>query len=122
MQTATPSRSSYLRKPFLFNHGVGLVVGGCFPFVAYAMLGDKALTPAFIMACLFAGLVLGAASFWFVTQTLKKQLHEQLIMLHELLGEDVESLSGQTVENLLDTVNSSVSRVRNLLTNLYPNG
>ena len=72
------------------------------------------------MACLFAGLVLGAASFWFVTQTLKKQLHEQLIMLHELLGEDVEGHSGQTVETLLDTVNNSVSRVRDLLTNLYP--
>jgi methyl-accepting chemotaxis protein len=119
MQTAESGRSTYIRKLFLFNHGAGLVAGACFPLVAYAMLGDKALTPAFFLVCLFAGFVFGAASFWFVRQTLKKQLREQLVMLHELLGEDVEGHSGQTVENLLDTVNNTVSKVRDRLTNLY---
>ncbi len=118
MQTATQGRSTYLRKLFVFNHGVGLVVGACFPFVAYMMLGDQALTATFFIVCLFAGLVLGAASFWFVRQTLKKQLHEQLVTLHELLGEDVEGHAGQTVESLFQAVNSTVSKVRNLLTNL----
>ena len=78
MQTAAPGRSTYIRKLFLFNHGAGLIAGACFPFVAYAMLGDQALTPAFFMVCLFSGFALGAASFWFVRQTLKKQLREQL--------------------------------------------
>jgi methyl-accepting chemotaxis protein len=94
MQTAESGRSTYIRKLFLFNHGAGLVAGACFPLVAYAMLGDKALTPAFFLVCLFAGFVFGAASFWFVRQTLKKQLREQLVMLHELLGEDVERTNG----------------------------
>jgi len=119
MQTAAPGRSTYLRKLFLFNHGAGLVVGAFFPFVAYAMLGDKALIPAFFLVCLFAGFILGSASFWFFRQALKKQLREQLAMLHGLLGEDVEGHSGQTVENLLDTVNNTVNKVRDLLTNLY---
>ena len=118
MQTAAPGRSTYLRKLFLFNHGAGLVVGAFFPFVAYAMLGDKALIPAFFLVCLFAGFILGSASFWFFRQALKKQLREQLAMLHGLLGEDVEGHSGQTVENLLDTVNNTVNKVRDLLTNL----
>ncbi len=118
MQTATQGRSSYLRKLFLFNHAAGLIVGACFPFVAYMMLGDEALTPLFFLVCLLAGLVLGAASFWFVRQTLKKQLHEQLVALHDLLGEDVQGHAGQTVENLFEAVNSTVSKVRNLLTNL----
>ena len=119
MQTAAPGRSTYLRKLFLFNHGAGLVVGAFFPFVAYAMLGDKALIPAFFLVCLFAGFILGSASFWFFRQALKKQLREQLAMLHGLLGEDVEGHSGQTIENLLDTVNNTVNKVRDLLTNLY---
>jgi methyl-accepting chemotaxis protein len=119
MQTAAQGRSTYIRKLFLFNHGAGLVVGACFPFVAYAMLGDQALTPAFFMVCLLAGFMLGAMSFWFVRQTLKKQLHEQLVALHELLGEEKEGHAGQTVESLFDAVNNTVSKVHNLLTNLY---
>lgn len=119
MQTSAQGSSTYIRKLFLFNHGAGLIVGACFPFVAYAMLGDQALTPAFFFVCLFAGLALGAASFWFVRQTLKKQLHEQLVALHELLGEDVDVHSGQTVESLFEAVNNTVSKVRSLLTNLY---
>lgn len=118
MQTAAEGRSTYIRKLFLFNHGAGLVVGASFPFVAYVMLGEKALTPAFFLVCLSAGFVLGAASFWFVRQTLKKQLREQLQALHELLGEDLESHSGWTVEGLLEAVNNTVSKVRSLLTNL----
>lgn len=118
MQTAAQGRSTYLRKLFLFNHGAGLIVGACFPFVAYMMLGDETLTPQFFLVCLFAGLTLGAASFWFVRQTLKNQLQEQLVALHDLLGEDVQGHAGQTVESLFEAVNSTVSKVRNLLTNL----
>ena len=33
------SSSSYIRKLFIFNHGAGLLVGSCFPFVAYLMVG-----------------------------------------------------------------------------------
>jgi methyl-accepting chemotaxis protein len=118
MQKSSQGSSTYLRKLFLFNHGVGLAIGACFPFVAYAMLGEVALTLKFFLVCLFAGFCLGAAAFWFVRQTLKKQLQQQLLALHKLLGETHTAHSGQTVEDLFAAVNQTVSKVHNLLSNL----
>lgn len=118
MQTPARGSSTYIRKLFLFNHGAGLIIGGCFPFVAYLMLGDIALTLPFFLICLLAGFLLGAASFWFVRQTLKKQLQLQLQALHELLDEEVSDHAGQTVEGLFSAINNTVSKVRNLLTSL----
>jgi methyl-accepting chemotaxis protein len=119
MQSDAQGGSTYIRKLFLFNHGAGLIIGGCFPFVAYMMLGESALTLPFFLICLLAGFCLGAASFWFVRLTLKKQLQQQLQALYELLGEDENDNSGQTVEDLFAAVNSTVSKVRNLLDHLY---
>lgn len=118
MQTPAQGSTTYLRKLFLFNHGVGLAVGGCFPFVAYMMLGKGALTLPFFLICLLAGFCLGAASFWFVRQTLKKQLQQQLQALYELLGEEGDARTGQTVEGLFSAVNSTVCKVRDLLARL----
>lgn len=118
MQSEIKGGSTYIRKLFLFNHGAGLIIGGCFPFVAYMMLGDSALTLPFFLICLLAGFLLGAASFWFVRLTLKKQLQQQLQALNKLLGEAVDDNSEQTVEGLFAAVNNTVSKVRNLLNNL----
>jgi methyl-accepting chemotaxis protein len=118
MQEAAQGNSSYLRRLFLFNHGAGLLIGGCFPFVAYFMLGQVALTLPFFLICLLAGFCLGAGSFWFVRQTLKTQLRQQLQALHELLGEETDDHSGQTVESLFAAVNNTVIKVRSLLNNL----
>lgn len=119
MQSDTQGGSTYIRKLFLFNHGAGLIIGACFSFVAYLMLGESALTLPFFLICLLAGFCLGAASFWFVSLTLKKQLKQQLQALHDLLGEDEHNNSGQTVEDLFAAVNNTVSKVRNLLDHLY---
>jgi methyl-accepting chemotaxis protein len=119
MQKPAQGSSNYLRKLFIFNHGAGVLVGGAFPLFAYLILGATALTPAFFLVCVFAGFCLGAASFWFVRQTLKKQLHQQLQVLHDLLGEESgQQHAGQTVEDLLAAVNNTASKVRNLLNNL----
>jgi methyl-accepting chemotaxis protein len=118
MQTPAPASSTYIRRLFLFNHGAGLVIGGCFPFVAYMMLGDAALTLPFFLICLLAGFCLGTASFWFVRQTLRKQLQQQLVALQDLLGEHASDYTGQTVEVLFAAINDTVSKVRNLLNDL----
>jgi methyl-accepting chemotaxis protein len=118
MQDDVQGSSAYIRKLFLFNHGVGLAVGGAFPFVAYSMLGEEALTLPFFVICLAAGLCLGAASFWFVRQTLKKQLRQQLLALNELLGEDAADNSHQTVEGLFVAVDNTVEKVRHLINTL----
>lgn len=110
--------TTYLRKLFFFNHGAGLLVGSCFPFLAYVMLGDAALTPGFFLVCLFAGLGLGAASYWFVRQTLKNQLQQQLLALHGLIGEETNIRQGQTVEGLFVIVDSTVGKVSELITRL----
>lgn len=118
MQKSALGSSNYLRKLFYFNHGAGLLIGFCFPFVAYTMLGDGALSTQFFAVCLIGGFCLGAASFWFVRQTLKSQLRQQLEALHELLGEEAADEGGQTVEGLFAAVNSTVSKVRGLLDKL----
>ncbi len=118
MQTPAQGSTTYLRKLFIFNHGAGLLVGGGFPFVAYMMLGKAALTPGFFLVCLFAGLCLGAASYWFVRQTLKNQLQQQLDALHGLIGEETRVGAGQTVEDLFAAVGSTVGKVSELINRL----
>ena len=118
MQTPAQGSTTYLRKLFVFNHGAGLLVGSGFPFVAYMMLGDAALTPGFFLVCLFSGFCLGAASYWFVRQTLKNQLQQQLQALHGLIGETTTVGSGQTVEGLFVAVGSTVRKVSELISRL----
>ena len=115
MQTPAKGLSSYVRRLFWFLPAAGLVTGGCFPFVAYLMVGDSALSLPFFLICLLAGLGLGAVCFMFVRQTLKNQLEQQLRALHALLGEDVGKQSGQSVESLFSAVNNAVSKVGALL-------
>ncbi len=119
MSSAAQGSFTYIRKLFWFNHGAGLIIGGGFPFVAYLMLGETALTLPFFLTCLLAGFCLGAASFWFVRQTLKKQLQQQLQALHELLGEEIGDNAGQSVEGLFTAINNTVNKVRHLLTSLH---
>lgn len=118
MQSPAQGSSTYLRKLFLFNHGAGVIIGGAFPLVAYGMLGAIALTPAFFVTCVLAGLGLGAASFWFVRHTLKIQLRQQLAALRELLGEDSDSTAELTVEALFAATSSTTREVRDLLQNM----
>jgi methyl-accepting chemotaxis protein len=118
MHTPAQGSSTYLRKLFLFNHGAGLIIGGCFPLVSYLILGDVALKPSFFLLCLVSGFCLGAASYWFVRQTLKNQLQQQLFVLRDLLGEEVNLNTGQTVESLLEAVNHTVTKVNDLIRNL----
>ena len=119
MQTPAQGSTTYLRKLFIFNHGAGLLVGSCFLFVAYMMLGEAALTAGFVLVCLVAGLCLGAASYWFVRQTLKNQLQQQLQALYGLIGEETGVRGGQTLEGLFEAVGSTVGKVSELITRLH---
>ena len=121
MHGAAPSRSNYLRKLFLFNHGIGLLIGACFPFFASFMLGPQALSLPFFAACLVAGLGLGAASFLFVRHSLKQQLQQQLSTLQQLIGGTEQSTGGQTIEDLDQAVQQTVNEVQDLLQNLQGN-
>ncbi|MGK2945658.1 MAG: methyl-accepting chemotaxis protein [Desulfuromonadales bacterium] len=118
MQTPAQGSSTYIRNLFLFNHGAGLIIGGCFSFIAYLMLGDIALTLPFFLICLLAGFCLGSVSFWFIRQTLKKQLQQQLQALYDLLGEEESDHAGKTVDGIFSAFNNTVSKVRTLLTSL----
>ncbi len=115
MQNPAPGSSTYLRKLFLFNHGMGLIVGAVFSVIAYSMLGNVTWTPLFFFSCLFTGFCLGAASFWFVRNTLKNQLRQQLAALRELLGEDSEDARNLTIEALFAATSSTTREVRTLL-------
>lgn len=112
---AQTSGSSYLRKLFLFNHGVGLLVGAAFPVFARLLLGPEAMSLAFFAACLTAGFLLGAISFLFVRATLKRQLRQQLTQLQALTGATSVGSGGETIEALYDAVTRTVGEVRALL-------
>ena len=112
--TGLTSGSSYLRKLFYFNHGVGLAVGAIFPVFASLLLGPQALSLPFFAACLVAGFLLGAAAFLFVRATLKHQLRQQLAALQELTGAAAGS-EGDSIEGLYATVERTVAEVRTLL-------
>lgn len=118
MPGTAPSRSNYLRKLFLFNHGIGLLIGICFPFFASVLLGPQALSAPFFGACLVAGFGLGAASFLFVRHSLKQQLHHQLATLQSLTGGSAAVTAGQTIEALDEAVQQTVAEVQGLLGNL----
>ena len=70
------------------------------------------------LVCLVAGLCLGAASYWFVRQTLKNQLQQQLHALYGLIGEETGVRGGQTLEGLFEAVGSTVGKVSELITRL----
>lgn len=118
MPAAVRSGTSYMRKLFLFNHGVGLLIGCIFPFFAYLMLGEVALILPFFLSCALFGFALGAAAYWFVRQTLRNQLQEQLAALQMLAGEDAEFGASQSVEALYEAVHHTVAEVQSLLTSL----
>ncbi|TLM65497.1 MAG: hypothetical protein FDZ69_09505 [Deltaproteobacteria bacterium] len=116
MDKAKPATGrSYLRTIFFFNHGVGLLVGACFPLLAALLLGPAVLTLPFFASCLAAGFALGAASFLFVRATLKRQLSLQLAELQQLTGTAVAARGGETFEGLQAEVARTVGEVRGLL-------
>jgi len=109
------SGSSYLRKLFIFNHGMGLVVGAAFPPLASLLLGPVALTLPFVASCLVAGFILGAASFLFVRATLKRQLRQQLEQLRGLTGKSIAGSGEASIEALYAEVAGTVTEVGTLL-------
>lgn len=110
--------SSYLRKLFFFNHGVGLVVGALLSLAARLILGPEVTSLTFLAACLLSGFLLGAASFLFVRATLKQQLRQQLEQLQGLLGPAAAASDTETIEALYATVARTVEEVRGLLHSL----
>lgn len=116
MDQAKPTTgSSYMRTLFLFNHGVGLVVGAFFSLGARLFLGPDTVSPLFFLSCLVAGFFLGAASFLFVRATLKHQLRQQLEQLRELTGATATRAGHESIEALQLEVARTVDEVRGLL-------
>jgi methyl-accepting chemotaxis protein len=115
--TAKPgSNVSYLKKVFYFTHATGIIAGGIFPFVVSPMVGKAAFTVPFIGSCLVMGYVIGAAMFFFVRATLKKQLRQQLDLLQPLIGSiDVDQ---ESVEGMHQAVSDSVTQVDLLVRDL----
>lgn len=112
------SGGSYLRQLFLFNHGVGLLVGAIFPLFASLLVGPAVLTLPFVAACLVAGFLLGASSFLYVRATLKRQLRQQLDELRKLSGTTAAAPGGETIEALYAALAQAGAEVQTLLESL----
>ncbi|ORJ58315.1 hypothetical protein B5V00_12725 [Geothermobacter hydrogeniphilus] len=116
MADASASNISYIRKVFYFTHATGILTGLLFPFAVSPLLGPAARSWPFILSCLFMGYAVGAAMFFFVRITLKKQLRQQLDLLQPLLGTiDIEQ---ETVEGMHQAVAASVNQVDQLVRGL----
>jgi methyl-accepting chemotaxis protein len=116
---ALPGISSipYLRKVFFFTHGIGLMAGAMFPFIAGPFLGPDVPFFSFALMCLLMGYVTGATMYLFVRITLKKQLRLQLLMLRPLTGVSAEG--DQTIESLQEVLQHSVNQVELLVQTIF---
>ena len=116
---ALPGISSipYLRKVFFFTHGIGMMAGVMFPFIAGPFLGPDVPFLSFTLMCLLMGYATGAIMYLFVRITLKKQLRVQLQMLQPLTGVKVEG--EQTVESMQAVVQTSVRQVEMLVQTIF---
>lgn len=116
MAEASPSNISYIRKVFYFTHATGVVAGLLFPFAVSPILGTVASSWPFILSCLIMGYLIGAAMFFFVRITLKKQLRQQLDLLQPLLG--TIEIEQESVEGMHQAVAASVNQVDQLVRGL----
>ncbi|GAB4174955.1 MAG: HAMP domain-containing methyl-accepting chemotaxis protein [Geothermobacteraceae bacterium] len=116
MAARSGSSLSYLKKVFFFTHATGIGAGLLFPLAIRPLFGPQATSPGFLFSCLVMGYVVGAAMFFFVRFTLKKQLRQQLDLLRPLTGE-VE-IRDESVEALHEAVATSVSQVESLVQDL----
>lgn len=115
--SATPgSNLSYLKKVFYFTHATGIVAGLLFPLAVAPIIGRSALSFIFFLSCVIMGYVIGAAMFFFVRITLKRQLREQLSLLQPLTGR--VKMDDESVEAMHLAVETSVSQVEELLRQL----
>lgn len=107
------NKLSYVQKVFYFTHATGILAGLVFPFVVAPIVGSAATTLPFIFSCLVMGYGVGAAMFFFVRITLKKQLQQQLKVMQPLTGAiDIEEGS---VEALNLAVETSVNQVESFI-------
>jgi len=116
MAGANANNLSYLKKVFYFTHATGLLAGVIFPFVVSPMIGAVALTTPFLIACLVMGYVIGAAMYFFVRITLKRQLRQQLELLQPLTGK--VDMAEESVEAMHQAVATSVGQVDGLIREL----
>jgi len=110
------SRTTYLKKLLLVTYGTGIVAGILFPWLVVPFFGRQALSPLFYILCLLMGLGVGTILYQFIRISLKRQLQKHLHQLQHLAPN--VTLKGNTVEELDLAVQSSVSQVENLLTEL----
>jgi methyl-accepting chemotaxis protein len=116
MSVVRTSHLSYLKKVFYFTHGIGLAAGLVFPFIVSPIIGVNVHTLSFTLCCLFMGYGIGAAMFFFVRITLKRQLRQQLELLQPLTGR-VET-DEESIEAMHKVIESSVGHVDTLIRQL----
>lgn len=116
MAGTSTQKVSYLKKVFYFTHALGLAAGLCFPLIVSWMISGIEITLPFFLSCVIMGYGVGAAMFFFVRITLKKQLLEQLKLMQPLTGE--VAMGEGSVEALNQAVESSVAQVEKLIQNL----
>jgi methyl-accepting chemotaxis protein len=107
---------SYVQKVFYFTHSIGILAGLIFPFAVAPLIGPVATSLPFIFSTMVMGFGVGAAMFFFVRITLKKQLQEQLRIMQPLTG--VVRTEEGSVETLTMAVETSVTQVENFIREL----
>jgi len=104
---------SYLKKVFYFTHLMGLTGGILLPFAAWSFFGGQAFAPGFILISLLFGYFIAVTSFFFIRNTLKKQLRIQLELLAPLTGK-LET-GEESLESLTLALETGVGQVQRLV-------
>jgi len=113
MGSANDGGRGHVVKTFIFTLGVGLAAGVVFLPVAFLLIGPAALSPPFVVSCLFMGCILAGVVFLLVRRALKGQLVRQMTLL-QTLGVSAD-LRNRNIENMQDALADTVERAGALL-------
>ncbi|HEY5672150.1 MAG TPA: methyl-accepting chemotaxis protein [Malonomonas sp.] len=104
---------SYLKKVFYFTHIMGLSAAALFPFAVSPVVGSVAFSPAFVFMSVLFGYGVAVSSYFYIRETLKKQLRLQLRLLEPLTGQ--LEVGHESLESLTDSVEGGVAQVKHLV-------
>lgn len=102
-------RINYIRKVFLFTHLTGLITAALILSGTALVAGSGVIALPTVLLCIVVGYLSGSLSYLFVQYSLARQLRHQLDLLQPLIGKTRHA--GMNVEQLLQQVESSVSKV-----------
>lgn len=112
------SHSSEMRRLFLLNLGAGIAFASVLPLTVMLLSGRAAVSVSLWLVSGLAGIGFAATAFWLAGRTLQAHLHNQLVALKALTGDQGPAAGDLSLQSLDTAVQGAVVEVRTLLARL----